>query len=210
MEKRKDIKFLEFLEPKEGVIKNVNITDFMMKEFDVPDLQDFTITHSYFTDAVKFLARLKQKGLILFDDAALENISTWTYKKDGKETKHWFNTLPMTVTLDEYGLDYLYEFRNNQILLETNISSRKANESALETNKSVRSNNRNTFKILILTAIISAVNLGVVIKNYFSDNDKLQLRTLIQSQSRQLTEQQSIINQQQLILSHLIGLNKKP
>ena len=208
MEKRKDIEFLEFLEPKEGVIYSVNVTSFMLANFKIPDLKDYTVLHTIFTDAIQFITRLKNKNLILFDNNVVNTLSTLSNEKDGVYYKNWFDTVVLWVEITEHGIDYLYEYRNNQLLLETTMSSKKANESLIETNKAVRSNNRNTFRILILTVIISAVNIGITIKNDINEGEKEQLRTSLQSQSKQLTEQQLMINQQGLIISHLIEVSK--
>jgi len=208
MESPKEIEFLEFLEPKDGIIRgDKKIAPFMIANFPKPD--PLSETSSPDTDeGVIFLQDLSDRKLIRVHMDTIRQVNNWKNPIGNLEYKYWFDTQEHTAHITKEGIGYLSLYRSNKILLETSVSTQKANESSIRTNKSVTANNRNTIRILIVATIISLANLGIAFATFSNENDKEQLRTLLQAQSKQLSEQQSIINQQQLLLSHLIEISK--
>jgi len=126
-EKRKDIRFLEFLEPEDGIIKGeVKIASFMINNFIKPDpLSDLTTNEN--DNGIFFLQDLSDRKLIRIHMETIKQVNSWLYPIGNKNYKHWFDTQEHTANITKDGLNYLYQHRNNQILLETSISTTKTN-----------------------------------------------------------------------------------
>jgi len=151
------IKFLELLEPKKDIPKPVDITKFMMGNFNVPAhiVENDSQTNSN-EEAVLFLEKYKKKGLVDFSDGDFAKVMGWFDDKEGVLHRFWFDTIepPMAAIITEKGLNELKEYRVNNILKITN-------QSILETNEAVRINSRWQTKILAGTLIVSTLSFIV-------------------------------------------------
>jgi hypothetical protein len=202
MEKSLDIKFLEFLEPKEGVVKGINVTTFMMDNFKIPNNEDLNNDNSN-EDAILFLNRLYAKKHIIFDPHRITELVKWRYPSGENNYKHWFNTITpeLNVKISEQGLEYLYNYRTNYILLETNISIR-------DTNIAVKKNITAQLIFGIVSVIAIVTTAVIAVMAYYKD-DSENLILIRKSMQRQDSILQSIQQSQKGIDTSLKIMAKK-
>ena len=151
------IKFLELLEPKKDIQKPVDITDFMMSNFNIPAhiVENTSQTNSN-EEAVLFLEKYKQQQFIDFEEGDLTKVREWFDDNTGIIHRFWFDTINphMTAIITPKGLNELKDYRVNNILKITN-------QSIIETNETIRKNVRWQTKILAGTLIIATLSFVV-------------------------------------------------
>lgn len=164
--------------------KEVDVTSFMVKNLIKPN----PIPISENEEGNIIINQLLSKGFIEYKGGvAFTNIGVLI----NKEIVWWDNVGGTNrYRITKPGLDYLYKYRSNQIILSTN--------------KSVQSTNKNTIRILIFATLISLLNLGIAIKSFIDNDEKEQLHTLLQSKGKLSDSLQSTINQEQTLINHLL------
>ena len=117
MEKPLEIKFLEFLEPKEANPTETDVIPFVRENF-----SKFSEINPTQGNNIKiFLERLENKKFI---STPREVDFGWPSDVEIK-SKSNFSIL---ATIKDDGIQHLYSYRINQILLETNTSTQKTNK----------------------------------------------------------------------------------
>ena len=200
-EKRIDIRFLEFLEPHDGNIKSdVKIAPFMIENFQKPDPLDLN-TKPETDEGVRFLQTMSDRKLIRVHMDTIRQVNYWKYPKGDKEYKHWFDTQAHTVEITRDGLDYLYQYRNNMILLETSISTTKTNNAV-----------RNNIIAQIILGIVATVSIVLTcwyaIATYYKD-DPESLKLIHKELQHQDSILESILQSQKGIDTSLKTMAKK-
>ncbi|HTK22142.1 MAG TPA: hypothetical protein VL442_21635 [Mucilaginibacter sp.] len=181
-----EIDFLEFLEPTDGVTKQIDVFSFIYKHFDKPkDLKENVDNES---DTAKlFLLNLCNRELIIPVDAgALVHIcnKSWTTPKDGIRYQMWFDELEVLVALTPQGQTYLNEERVKNILSETNKSIQLSNRSTVETNDLVKLNIKVQIGMGIITLLAIVSTAIVSLATYWKD-DSPSLLMISKSMQRQ-------------------------
>jgi hypothetical protein len=194
------IKFLELLEPKKDIPKPVDITDFMMSNFNIPAhiVENNSQTNSN-EEAVLFLEKYKKAGFIDFEEGDLTKVREWFDNKNGTWHRFWFDTIQtkMTAIITEKGLNELKDYRVNNILKITN-------QSIVDTNKVIaRNSNRQTW-VLIGALLVSVISVTISWLNYKatiskSTVDTTHLRPLT-IQRTQTTPQQPVSKKDSIVL----------
>jgi len=192
MDRRIDIKLLEFLEPQKGMPQELAINQFVLSNFDKPDV----LPTKEKDDACILLSELyKEKLIDLIKGAA----PLYMGKYNSEKVILWWDNMP--------GKDY-YKITRSGINF---LDQYRISQTASETNKSVKSTNRNTIIILTFALLISAANLWVTTKNYLSENEKDDLQIALHTKMIIADSLQSLVNQQQNTMTHflLYKLNSK-
>jgi hypothetical protein len=208
MEKKLTIKFLEFLEPitEANPIEKV-INAFMVDNFDKPPAS----TSNDNDAGIIFLKRLTAKKLINVIDNPYDQISLgWEYTSGEDICKRWWDstTEPTKAILTEDGLEYLHNYRVNEILLETNISSRDTNASIKDTNESVRKNI--TAQIILgIVSVLAIVITAIIAVMAYNKGDSENLILIRKAMQRQDSILQSIQLSQKGIDTSLRIMAKK-
>lgn len=110
METIMERKFLKFLDIKTTPLREeIDIKKFILFHFKKPNPLSEKTTN-YNDDGVKLLKKLKEKGLIEYDEIALSHVNNWFVDGgDNPKIKRWFDTLhePLYVSLtNEYYTNY--------------------------------------------------------------------------------------------------------
>jgi len=181
MAKNLDIEFLEFLEPQDGVPKDVDITTFILKNFPIPNIEDFEAPYDD-TDALAFLRKSNiNKYFSYYADALGPIVNKFRYYKNGKEYRHWFGELEPHVfaKIQDAGLKHLYEYRTNEIL-------RLTNQSTVDTNKALQRNIKFQIATGIITTAAIALTASIAVMAYNKDDsiNLIQARKSLQQQEQ--------------------------
>jgi hypothetical protein len=179
MSKPKDIRFLELLEPKDVVIEEVVITDFMVANFKQPPEG----TKNDRDPGSLFLKHLEARGLIFVVGNPFGQIMVWEYAIDDQIYKRWWDTStePVKAAITDKGIDYLNEFRLKDNLLAVNKSN-------IDTNTALRSSLKVQKRISYLTAAAIVLTAIYAVTAYYKDEPKnlILIRKSMQQQERLL------------------------
>jgi hypothetical protein len=184
MEKTLAIKFLEFLEP----ITEANPTEKIINDFMVANFERPLPNTSNANDAgIIFLQRLTSKKLINVINNPYDQISFgWEFTTGDEICKRWWDstTEPTKAILTEDGLEYLHNYRVNEILLETNISSRDTNASIKETNDAVKKNITAQIILGIVSVLAIVITAIIAVMAYYKPDSEnlILLRKAVQRQ----------------------------
>lgn len=208
MEKTLAIKFLEFLEPTTEANPSVKvINDFMVANFERPSPN----TNNEDDAGIIFLQRLTTKKLINVINNPYDQISFgWEFSTGEEICKRWWDstTEPTKAILTEDGLEYLHNYRVNEILLETNISSRDTNASIKETNDAVKKNITAQIILGIVSVVAIVITAVIAIMAYYKP-DSENLILLRKAMQRQDSILQNIQQSQKGIDTSLRIMAKK-
>lgn len=189
MAKNLEIEFLEFLEPDDGIAKDVDITPFIMKHFPVPNIDDLEVSF-YDTDAFTFLRKSDNNGYFSYYEHLMSPIyEKWILEKHGKKSRYWFNTLEPHVyaKIQDLGVNRLHEYRTSEILKITN-------QSIVDTNKAVRISLYLQIAIGVITMIAIVLTALYAILAYRKEDPK----SLIEI-SKSLQRQEQLLESIQLL-----------
>jgi hypothetical protein len=192
------------LEPKDGgIIKEKDITPFMMEYFDTPELKN-NLEHFYNTEAIKFLEQLcEKKFFIQYAENALEKVATWANPKGDDQYHYWFNTVEpkVKVQITDIGLEHLQTYRINEIL-------RLTNQSTIDTNEALQRNLKYQIIMGIITTIAIALTAIYAVTAYYKD-DSENLIAIRKSMQRQEQQSDSILQLQKERNTYLKIMAKK-
>jgi len=172
MNKNLTITFLEFLEPTtEANPTEKVINDFMISKFEKPS-SDISNENDA---GIIFLKRLTSKKLIdVINNPYDQIVMGWEYVSGEQICKRWWDstTEPTRAILTEDGLEYLHNYRVNEILLETNISSRDTNISIQNTNEAVKKNITAQIILGIVSALAIVVTAIIAVMAFYKDDSE--------------------------------------
>jgi hypothetical protein len=109
---QKQVEFLEYLEPTDGLPKEMPIRSFMVKNFDKPkDLSEQA--DNYKDPAKEFLLDLLDMGLIEANRTSIEQICSkhWLDHRGEDKFQYWFHDYQIEVKIADVGLDKIKKYK---------------------------------------------------------------------------------------------------
>ena len=172
-----ELQLLEFLKSENAISRYVEINDYILKHFTKPP--EGTVWEN--DPASLLLKYLEEKKYIRIQGNPFPQIGIWEYATGSTIHKRWWDDLteptPVKITLD--GLEYIKTERDTDILLQTNISTRKTNYVIR-----VTSILQASMAFLSLLAISVATYYAIAAYNKPDSDNLVQLRKSIQHQQK--------------------------